>query len=131
MFNPMSASELILALGRVLRSAADGTGPTDDYRRGQLLSAYSIARHLSAEEAARAELVEWFRLQAASAVDSDPEDRARILAARDGSEIGEALVGLLGRLGDAEADQAVRRRLHLLFAEMADREVAALADAER
>ncbi len=125
----MSPSELILAIGRVLRAAADEEGPGDDYRRGQLLSAYSIARHLSAEEAARAELVQWFRTEAAGALEGAAEARARILAAREGTEIGEVLVDVLDALGDSEADQALRGRLEQAFVEMADREVAALARA--
>lgn len=129
MFNPMSPSELILAIGRVLRAAADGTGPSDDYRRGQLLSAYSIARHLSAEEAARDELVDWFRTEVVSLLDTREETRSRILAARDGPEIGRALVELLAGLGDSDRDRTLRHRIHLLFADMADREVAALARA--
>ncbi len=127
MFNPMSPSELILAIGRVLRAAADGDGPTDDYRRGQLLSAYSIARHLSAEEAARDRLVEWFQAEAAVALEAHPDTRAKILAARDGTEIGELLADLLESL-DAD-DEALHERLQPLFVGMADREVAALADA--
>jgi hypothetical protein len=129
MFNPMTPSELILAIGRVLRAAADEDGPGDDYRRGQLLSAYSIARHLSAEEAARDELVEWLRTEVAGGLEGDADPRARILAARDGTEIGEVLVDVLDALGDSEADQAVRRGLQQSFVEMADREVAALARA--
>jgi hypothetical protein len=131
MFNPMSPSELILAIGRVLRSAADGQGPTDDYRRGQLLSAYSIARHLSAEEAGRDELLQWFRGDVIAALEEQPEARAKIESARGGTEIGEVLVDLLDSLGDSEADQALHRRLLSLFADMADREVAALAAAEK
>jgi hypothetical protein len=131
MFNPMSPSELILAIGRVLRAAADGHGPTDDYRRGQLLSAYSIARHLSAEEAGHDELLQWFRDELAATLEDRPGTRAQIVSARDGTEIGEVLVDLLGSLGESEADTALHRALLRLFADMADREVAALATAEK
>lgn len=129
MFNPMGPSELILALGRVLRAAADGSGPSDDYRRSQLLSAYSIARHLSAEEAARGELLDWFRAEVVAALPEGSGPRAQIAAAREGTEIGELLVQLLEKLGDSQEERAARKRLQLLFVEMADREVAALASA--
>jgi hypothetical protein len=133
MFNPMRPDEVILAIGRVLRMAADSAGPSDDYRRSQLLSGYSIARHLAAEEAARAELFIWFRGELISALeDGGPlvlEGRERIGAARDGAELGDALVELLERLGRGEDDERVRKRLRLVFVEMADREVEALARA--
>jgi hypothetical protein len=133
MFNPMKPDELILAIGRVLRMAADSEGPSDDYRRGQLLSGYSLARHLAAEEAARRELFSWFRSELVSALEEDRpaviEGRERIRAAPDGARLGEALVQLLENLGSDSDDRRIRERLHLVFVEMADREVDALARA--
>ena len=130
MFNPLRADELISALGRVLRMAADGEGPTDAYRRSQLLSAHSIARHLAAEEAARANLLEWLRSELLQILDEDRASlraaRDQIAAAGDTAIIGEVLVILLDGLGSGSEDQGLRRRLHVLFAEMADREVEAL-----
>ncbi len=124
-----------MAIGRVLRMAADSGGPSDDYRRSQLLSGYSIARHLAAEEAARTELFAWFRRALVAALDDDrpavAEGRERVLAAPDGARLGEVLVELLEKLGRSDDDQRIRERLHLVFVEMADREVEALARAPR
>ena len=132
-FNPLKPHEIVQALGRVLRSAADSGGPADEYQRSQLLSAYSIARHLAAEEAARAELLEWFRGEVLAVLDGDEQAvaaaRERIRGARDGAEVGEALVDLLAEL--PRNDAGLRRRLRALFVEMADREVEALARASR
>jgi hypothetical protein len=132
-FNPLKAHELLQALGRVLRAAADSGGPVDEYQRSQLLSAYSIARHLAAEEAARVELLEWFRSEVTSALDGDEpavvSARDRIHAAADAAEVGEALVDLLTLLPRDPARTGLHRRLHALFVDMADREVEALARA--
>jgi hypothetical protein len=130
-FNPLKPHEIVQALGRVLRNAADSGGPVDEYQRSQLLSAYSIARHLAAEEAGRVELLEWFRAEVTSVLDGDDPSivaaRERIGAAPDGAEVGEALMDLLASL--PPSDVGLRQRLRALFVEMADREVEALARA--
>jgi hypothetical protein len=130
----MAPHELILGVGRVLRAAADG-GQGDEYRRSQLLSAYSVARHLAAEEAASSALLLWLRTALAGALDGD--DRPVVAAARDevavaasGAQVGDALTPLLASLGPDGADAALREGVHRVLAEMADREVAALAAAD-
>jgi uncharacterized lipoprotein YmbA len=119
MFNPMEPHELVLGVGRVLRMAADGE-PVDGYRRSQLLSAYSVARHLAAEQAAAAELLAWLRAELADALGPDT-----LAGATTGPQLGAALTALLA----GPLDDGLRARLHRILAEMADREVAALAGA--
>ena len=133
MFNPLKPHEIVQALGRVLRNAADSGGPVDEYQRSQLLSAYSIARHLAAEEAGRVQLLEWFRGEVLMVLDGDEPAvvaaRERIRGAPDGAEVGEALVDLLAEVPRSDAGAELHRRLRALFVEMADREVEALARA--
>ena len=134
MFNPMEPHELILGVGRVLRAAADG-GQDDEYRRSQLLSAYSVARHLAAEEAAATELLAWLSAALDEALAGDERPLVRtardaVAAATDGRMVGVALTPLLAGLGTGREDAALRGRVHRVLAEMADREVAALAGAQ-
>jgi hypothetical protein len=127
-FNPMSASEVIQAVGGVLKSAAGQDGE-DAYRRGQLLSAYSVCRHLAAEESARPELRSWFE-----------DELEPILAARgeewprgaEPTEVGERLSTLMAALraaGDAESRQTATA-LRGVLRDLSDREIDALAAAE-
>lgn len=58
MLNPMSTAEVVRAVGAVLEASAAG-GSDDEYRRGQVLSAFSVCRHLAAEEEGRRGLAEW------------------------------------------------------------------------
>jgi len=121
-FNPVNAPELTLAIGRVLHEAADQSRPHDDYRRSQLLSAYSIARHLAAEQSAGPELRGWFRSAIAEVAEVD--------VSADSAAIGAALCDHLAELrkrGDSDADRA-RGRIQGLLRELSDREVAALAN---
>jgi len=125
-FNPLGPAEMVTAVGRVLKEESDADGPRDGYRRGQLLSGYSVARHLAAEQAAADELRTWFRAEMADALDGD---RARRLhAAGDAAAIGEAACEVLADLREAgEAGDGPRRRIHALLRALADREVAALS----
>lgn len=144
MFNPLSAADLTLAVGRVLKDAADAPGE-DDYRRSQLLSGYSVARHLAAEQRAEPELRSWFGAEAASMLRAaangglSPEPAARCAAAADalgaaesGAEMGAPLAGAMASLRAANDPAAgeLLTGLRRLLAEMCDREVAALAKAE-
>jgi hypothetical protein len=132
MFNPMEPPELLQALARVLRAAARES--EDEYRRSQLLSAYSLARHLAAEEAAAPGLAAWFRERleaelAASAAPAAATARARLAASPRGDATG-VLGRLFAELGEGGADATLRARLHSLLADLTDREVAVLAAAE-
>jgi hypothetical protein len=128
----MESHELMLAVGRVLRDAARKDGAPDEFGRSQLLSAYSVARHLAAEQAAHAELLTW--LSAALVAELAGDGRAamaeasrRIGAARTGPQVGAATAEALDALGEDET--ALRGRLRRVLAEMADREVDVLAAA--
>jgi len=130
MFNPLSAPELIVGMGRTMRAAA-GDGADDDWARGQLLSAYSISRLLAAEVDGEAELLAWLKgaLGAALAAADGAEAAAaaaRIEAAADAGAVGDALVELLATLRE-RPDPPLRARLHAVLREMTARELATLA----
>ena len=129
-FNALRSDELLVGIGQVLRAAADSSGTLEDYERSQLLSAFSVSRLLAAEQIAAPDLLAWARAELAGALAGAADApavtaRDRIDAAADGIEIGDALCGLLRDLpqGDPRRD-AVR----VVLGELADREVAALAD---
>lgn len=133
MFNPMEPPELIQGLGQVLREAARETG--DDYRRSQLLSAYSLSRHLAAEQVAAPGILVWLRegLDRELAEATGPAAagaRAALAGPVAKAEVGTVLAQLFAALGDGAEDAALRRRLHSLLADLTDREVAVLAAAE-
>lgn len=126
MFNALTTAEVVLAVGRVLREAAAVDGVPDDYHRSQLLSAYSVARHLAAEQAAAPELHAWFR--DAVAAELAGEQAAAIRAAGDPARLGETLGDALAEL---DHDGGTAKRLRALMRELAEREVAALASPPR
>jgi hypothetical protein len=138
-FNPLSASEITLGVGQVLKQAASAEDPQDDYQRSQLLSAYSITRHLAAEQAAGDTLLVWFRqrlsaeLRGASAANPPPlanlEARAELIGAcRDGAELGRQVSELLLALRQSGNEaRSLIEAVHGLLRELCDREVAALA----
>jgi hypothetical protein len=128
-FNPLSTPEVIQAVGGTLKAAAAGEATGDDYRRGQLLSAYSICRNLAAEEAEREALRRWFVAE------------LRPLAAERGVEVPDAagpadLGAICGdllaelRVADDSGSATLATRLRSLLRELCDREIAALAEAE-
>jgi hypothetical protein len=134
MFNPMRPDQLIVGIGRVLREAADADGTLDDYRRSQLLSAYSISRNLAAEQAATAGLLAQTKADLVAPLAGDglaavPPARAAVAAAADGAQLGEALADLLAALRADPAPEAARLRAQVqgVLHAMVDREVAALA----
>jgi hypothetical protein len=133
MFNSMRTDELIAGIGQTVRAAASASGPPDDYARGQLLSAYSVSRLLAAEVKAEAELYAWLRsevLGALAAAAGDPAvaaARPRAETAADGVALGAVLVDLLAELRLRDPEPELRRRLHSILREMAERELVALA----
>lgn len=129
MFNALSTEQLLVGVGRVLRMNASAEGELEDYQRSQTLSAYSVTRLLAAEQAAAGELLGWAREELLMLLAGD--QRPPVAAAREaiadapgGVELGRALSELLRELGRADL---LRPRLHRLLAELADREVDALA----
>jgi hypothetical protein len=128
MLNPMSTAEVVRAVGAVLEASAAG-GSDDEYRRGQTLSAFSVCRHLAAEEAGRRELAEW--LEAASAQVLARRGEEPLSAARP-EEAGARLAALMKELRAAEDDASreALRDLRAVMHELCDREIAILAAAE-
>jgi hypothetical protein len=132
MFNSMRPDQLIVAIGRVLREAADADGALDDYRRGQLLSAFSISRYLAAEQAAGPALLASSRADLLATLDGgtvDPTARQAVADAGDVPAFGEAVADLLAALRESPSPEAARLRgeAHVVLAAMIDREVDALA----
>lgn len=128
MLNPMSTAEVVRAVGAVLEASAAG-GAGDEYRRGQVLSAFSVCRHLAAEEAGRRELAEW--LEEASAPILAARGEAPLAAAQS-DEAGARLASLMDGLRAAE-DEDSRRALadlRTVLHELCDREIAILAAAD-
>ncbi|MDO8212451.1 hypothetical protein [Conexibacter sp. CPCC 206217] len=131
MFNALSSEQLLVGVGRVLRSAADANGTLEDYQRSQTLSAYSVTRLLAAELAGATELLAWTRAELTTALRGDDrarvgEARERIAVAANGVELGEAVADLLAALPRDPADETRTAVQHVLR-ELTDREQAALA----
>jgi hypothetical protein len=136
MFNPLKPEDMLIAIGRVLRSAADANEPLDDYGRSQLLSAYSIARNLAAEQGVQGELLLWLQAQLdpllVGTTDAAIEKaRVRVAQAHDGRAMGEAVSELLARLRPDPDRYELRRRVQGALREVVEREVASLAAAPR
>lgn len=134
MFNPLTPSQVMLAVGAVLKSAASTPGH-DDFSRSQLLSAYSVSRHLAAEQEAAAPLRRWFLAELDHLLEraGEPASRytARVRECQENEEIGEIVSELLGELRSTEASPQVRglsAELRRVLRELCNREVAALAD---
>jgi hypothetical protein len=129
----MEPPELIQGLGQVLRAAARESG--DDYRRSQLLSAYSLSRHLAAEQVAAPGMFTWLREGldrdlAETTAPAAASARAALAGPAAEADVGTVLARLFAELGDGADEEALRRRLHSLLADLTDREVAVLAAAE-
>jgi hypothetical protein len=129
MLNPMSTAEVVRAVGAVLEASAAGAGSDDDYRRGQTLSAFSVCRHLAAEEAGRRELAEWLEAASAPILARRGEEP---LSAAQPEEAGARLASLMEELRAAEDDASreALRELRGVLHELCDREIAILAAAD-
>jgi len=124
----MSAPEVIRAVGEVLKGAA-AQGAGDDYQRSQVLSAYSITRHLAAEEGGRAPLSAWFGAE----LEAILGDRGGggWAAETDPAALGERLSLLLAELRAAGDEDSLRTAadLRATLRQLCDREVETLAGA--
>lgn len=127
MLNPMSTAEVVRAVGAVLEASAAG-GSDDEYRRGQVLSAFSVCRHLAAEEEGRRGLAEW--LEAASAEVLAARGEAPLSAAQS-EEAGARLASLMEELRAADDEDSRRAlaALRVVLRELCDREIAILVAA--
>ena len=125
----MSEAEVIRALGLVLKDAS-GSVAADDFRRSQMLSAFSVARHLAAEVESRPRLEAGFREELAALLEGEPAQR--VAAAAGPEELGAVLCELLAELRGRGEDPAAREtaeELRAALGRLCDRELAALADA--
>lgn len=127
-FNQMSSPEVIRAVGEVLKAAAD-QGADDEYQRAQVLSAYSITRHLAAEEAGRAALTAWFGAELETILGE--RGGGGWAAESDAAALGERLSLLLAELRSAGDEDSLRTAAELRAAlrQLCDREVETLAAA--
>lgn len=120
MFNPLTPETLITAIGNAAADAARADGPASDFTRGQLLSAYSISRHLAAETAALPRLVEIAKETLAPVFEATPreldchqalaEHSRRILQSTDPREIGTLASAAIAALRE-ERDPTAERLL--------------------
>jgi len=90
MFNPLTPSEMVAAIGIAARTTARGDGELDEFDRGQLMSAYSASRHLAIEISSFGS-----ELSARCGAIADAVDEA---CAGDGRAGAGALQGLAARL---------------------------------
>jgi hypothetical protein len=139
MFNQLTPAEVVSAIGVTARAAARTQGPTSDFERDQLMSAYSATRHLAVELSQYApELRRFTDAVHASVRASDVTDRrdgldevAARLEQPDPYTVGTTVCELLDVLrdDDSPAAQALRGEIHVSLRRLADREVDLLADA--
>jgi hypothetical protein len=140
MFNQLTPSEVVTAIGATLRGAARGEGQASDFGRDQLMSAYSATRHLAVELVAYEPELRNFtasvsdQIRAAEVPGLERELALladRIGRSRDPSDIGEALCELFELLRRTPSPQAraLRTSIHVKLRSLADREVDLLADA--
>ena len=137
MFNPLTPSEMVTAIGSAARAAARTDEALDEFDRGQLMSAYSACRHLAIEIATFSS-----ELSARCSAIADAVDRAsgaeslHDLAARlreageagDARAAGDAIAELLAACRARESRSALRGRIQAELRALCDTEVALLAD---
>ncbi len=123
MFNHLTPAEVVSAIGQAARDAARGDGVTSAYARGQLLSAYSSARHVTVEIDAYPAELRAFAADLAAVVESPAPELA---AASGAAQLGALTCDALAQLR-ADGDDAAVRRIHERLRRLADREVELLA----
>lgn len=130
MFNPLTPSDLVGQMSRLLREAARAPEAPDPYRSAQLLAGYSIGKYLAAELAEGERLRSWLREALAGELEGAglPEAADGARHAFGAAELGERTAALLE---DPRLNPELRARLQGLLREMSEREVATLAAAAR
>ena len=130
MFNPLTPSDLVGQMARLLRAASRASEAPDPYESAQLLAGYSIGKYLAAELAEGERLRSWFRESLAGELDRAdlPEAAGEARQAVDAGDLGARTAALLE---DPHLDPELRSRLHGLLSEVCAREVATLAAAAR
>jgi hypothetical protein len=131
MFNPLSSSEVVLAVGRAARDAARNDEPASEFSRGQLMSAYSASRHLGVELASFGAELRAFSDEVAAAIRSAGNGALlpladQLAAASSPDRIGELVCGVLEELDDDQAE--LRTTIQSALRRLSDREVELLAD---
>lgn len=133
MFNQLTPTDVVTAIGVAARDNARGGERLDAFARDQLMSVYSATRHLAAElQHAEAELARFTaavarRLREAGGHD---ETAAILEHGTDVARVGTGLADLLAALRVDASPAATRLRidLHGLLRELADREVDFMAE---
>jgi hypothetical protein len=143
MFNPLSPSEMVTAIGRAARAAARCEESLDEFARGQLMSAYSASRHLSVEIESfdpelriQSEAIAAAAQRALGRLDGEPDAGAlarqadRVRRAGDAPALGAAVAELLDlcREHAGEPWVALRGEIRRGLRTLCDREVELLAD---
>lgn len=130
MFNPLTPSDLVGQMSRLLRDAARAPVAPDPYQSAQLLAGYSIGKYLAAELAEGERLRSWLGDALAGELERAglPEAADGARHAVDAAELGERTAALLE---DPRLNPELRARLRGLLREMSEREVATLAAAAR
>lgn len=152
MFNPLTPDRLVSMLSALLRESAGWQRPLEPFQAAQLMSASSIGKFLAAELAHGPPVVAEFESRLAGELDRAADQAAgpprhapctrcaRTFrhaakevrsAAGDTAVLGRILTDLLRRADDegGAGFADFRGRLHGLLRDLADREVAFLADA--
>jgi hypothetical protein len=140
MFSPLTTAEVVTAVGRAARDAARSDEPASEFSRGQLMSAFSVSRHLGVEIATFGPELRSFAHTVADALRASAGEVARgdaleatageVAKAADAHRIGNLVAAALDDLrGDASAAATdLRARLHAELRGLADREVELLAE---
>lgn len=139
MFNQLTASEVVTAIGVTVRGAARSEAQVSDFDRDQLMSAYSATRHLAVELAAyEPELRNFARsvseeIRRAGGTSTERElviVADKIERSLDPGSIGEGLCQVCELLRDTPGAEsaALLSRLHFHLRSLADREVDLLAE---
>jgi hypothetical protein len=141
MFNPLTPSEMVAAIGIAARTTARGDGQLDEFDRGQLMSAYSASRHLAIEIESFGNELSARCVAIADAVDEacagDSDARAdagslgspatRLRASPDARAAGDAIAELLD-LCRERGLVALRGEIRTQLRALCDAEVRLLAD---
>ena len=138
MFNQLTASDVVTAIGVTLRGAARSESQASDFDRDQLMSAYSATRHLAVELAAYEPELRAFAGSVSEEIRrfAETRDEPELAALADGiagspdpASIGNDLCQVFAvlRRSPSPESRALRSRLHFHLRSLADREVDLLA----
>lgn len=125
MFNQLTATETVAAMGCTARDAAR-KGELGEFGRGQLMSAYSASRHLSVELSSFEPELHAYTVAVAAVAPA-----AGLDGCSDAGRAGDLTCALLDTLRGHDSPAAVELRgaIHTALRELVDREVALLAEA--